>query len=74
MTAGVDSLNGSIIPLSVIPECLYQESKLFKGKNTWIPTSSSPRQSLSRGPEVFKKIRCLIKDFRHDERGRWMPR
>ncbi len=32
----------------VIPECLYQESKLFKDKNFCIPTSSSPRQSLSR--------------------------
>jgi len=24
------------IPLSVIPECFYQESKLFKDKNIWI--------------------------------------
>jgi len=30
-------LNGSIIPKSVIPEWFYQESKLFKGKNIWIP-------------------------------------
>jgi len=43
--------------LSVIPEWFYQESKLFKGKSLWIPTSSSPRQSLSRGPEVFKNKR-----------------
>jgi len=24
------------LPLSVIPECFYQESKLFKDKNIWI--------------------------------------
>ena len=27
----------SIIPLSLIPECFYQESKLFKGEDIWIP-------------------------------------
>jgi hypothetical protein len=27
------TLKVSVIPLSVIPECLYQESKLFKGKS-----------------------------------------
>ncbi len=48
MTEGVDSLNASIIPKSLIPEWFYQESKLFKGKSLWIPTSSSPRQFLSR--------------------------
>jgi len=70
-------LNASIVPLSVIPEWFYQESKLFKGKSLWIPTSSSPRQSSSRGPQstVFEnqrkkqKLGCLIKDFRHDGRG-----
>jgi len=30
-------LNASIIPKSLIPECLYQESKLFKDKNIWMP-------------------------------------
>jgi len=30
-------LNGSIIPLPVIPEWSYQESKLFKDKNLWMP-------------------------------------
>jgi len=32
------TLKASIIPLSLIPEGLYQESKLFKGKSIWIPT------------------------------------
>jgi len=34
---------------------------------------SSPRQSSSRGPEVLKTFGCLIKDFRHDERGGFPP-
>jgi len=25
----------------VIPECFYQESKLFKGKNIWMPDKSA---------------------------------
>ena len=45
-----------------IPECIYQGSKLFKGKKH-IPTSSSPRQSSSRGPEVFKSIWMPDKKF-----------
>jgi len=71
MTKDASPLNASTITLSVIPECLYQESKLFKGKNLWIPVSSSPRQSLSRGP-WFKKPKKKqkrgfpIKDFGND--------
>ncbi len=49
-------LSASTITLSVIPEWFYQESKLFKDKNLWIPTSSSPRQFLSRGPQYLKKL------------------
>jgi len=37
MTKEASLLNASIIPLSVIPECLYQKSKLFKGEDIWIP-------------------------------------
>ena len=32
----------------------------------------SPR-NLRRGPEVFENLGCLIKDFRHDERGGFPP-
>jgi len=56
MTEEVSLLNSSIIPSSLIPEWFYQESKLFKDKNFWIPTSSSPRQSLSRGPQYWKNV------------------
>jgi len=41
MTAGEDSLNASIIPLSVIPEWFYEGSKLFKDKNLWMPDKSA---------------------------------
>jgi len=34
-------LNSSITTLSVIPECIYQESKLLKGKNIWTPDKSA---------------------------------
>jgi len=30
-------LNASIISSAVIPECFYQESKLFEGKCIWMP-------------------------------------
>ena len=33
MTPHLSFLNASIIPLFVIPECFYQESRLFKDKN-----------------------------------------
>ncbi len=34
---------------------------------------SSPRQSSSRGPWYLKVFGCLIKNFRHDERGGFPP-
>ena len=34
---GRETLNGSITPKSLIPEWFYQESKLFKGEDIWIP-------------------------------------
>ena len=42
--------------------------------NDPIASYSSPRQSLSRGPQYLKQKKkqkhgCLIKDFRHDEKG-----
>ncbi|HPZ40223.1 MAG TPA: hypothetical protein PLB53_05850, partial [Candidatus Atribacteria bacterium] len=37
--------------------------------NVFIAPCSSPRQSLSRGPQYLKAYGCLIKDFRHDEKG-----
>jgi len=71
-------LKVSITPLSVIPEWFYQESKLFKDKSLWIPTSSSPRQSSSRGPRYLKTKEKAktpgfpIKDFGNDGGG-WIP-
>ena len=49
-------------------------SKSFKGKSIQIPTSSSPRQSLSRGPQYLKtkkkqKPGFPIKNFGNDEGG-----
>ena len=55
----------------VIPEWFYQKSKLFKGKNLWIPVSSSPRQSLSRGLQYLKTW-IPDKRFREWRRG-WIP-
>ena len=101
----------SIISLPVIPECIYQESKLFKGKSMdshflvtpatfepflacpwmflpcrhpwmvlsgvhgfqslWIPPSSSPRQSLSRG---LNYLRTWIPNKRFWEwQMTWIP-
>ena len=67
-------LNVSIIALSVIPECLYQESKLFKDRNFWIPTPSSPRQFLSRGPQYWKSMdsRLKISGMTDEECCSWM--
>ena len=36
---------------------------------TWIPTSSSPRQSSSRGPQYLKAFGFPIKDFGNDSGG-----
>jgi len=65
------SLNFRHDERGVTPEWFYQESKLFKGKKLWIPTSSSPRQFLSRGPWYFKpkkkqKLGFPIKNFEND--------
>jgi len=57
----------------VTPERFYQGSTVFKTKEkakTWIPTSSSPRQSLSRGPWFLRISGFPTKDFRNDgEKG-----
>ena len=50
------TLKASIILLSVIPELflrgIHKYLKTKEKAKTWIPTSSSPRQSLSRGPRL----------------------
>ena len=79
MTKGVDSLDASIIPLSVIPEWFYQESKLFKGKDNGFPPPRHPGSfravfslplSVSiRGPQYLKAFGFPIKDFGNDEGG-----
>jgi len=38
---GSSPLNISIIPKSLIPEWFYEGSKLFKGKNIWMPDKSA---------------------------------
>ena len=42
MTKKGSFLNVSIIPKSLIPECLYQESKLFKSKKHGFPSPRPP--------------------------------
>jgi len=64
------SLNFRHDERGVTPEWFYQESKLFKGKKLWIPTSSSPRQFLSRGPWYLKtkeKAKAWIPDKKFRE-------
>ena len=46
-------LNASIILKSLIPECLYQESKLLKGENIWIPARISGMTEGEVIPERF---------------------
>ena len=41
-------LNGSIIPLPVIPECFYQESKLLR--NIWMPDKSAQAWRMRKIP------------------------
>jgi len=60
---GSSPLNGSIIPLSVTPEWFYQESKLFKGEDIWIPDKRF-RNDKKRGiiPECIYQESKLFKD------------
>ena len=49
-------LNASIVPLSVIPEWFYQESKLLKGKKLGFPSPRHPG-NLQAGVHKYLKTK-----------------
>jgi hypothetical protein len=56
MTKKGSFLNVSIIPKSLIPECLYQESKLFKSKKHGFPSPRHPG-NLQAGVHKYLKTK-----------------